>query len=136
MRQDPNKATDICHILIIENETLVALDLQTLLREAGATSFAFATTEADAMFQAHLHRPDIITSGVCLATGTGPAAIQSIRDRFGMIPVLFISGTPEDDIPREPGDAVFHKPFDHVEISAAFQDILDRRTTTVDGDAV
>lgn len=100
------------------------MDIEGILREAGATSFEFAATEADAIQQAQACCPAIITSDVRLMAGTGPAAIQIIRDRLGMIPVLFISGTPEDCIPREPCDMVFAKPFDHAAVGAAFRKIL------------
>ncbi len=103
----------------------MALDIQSVLREAGATSFAFAATQDDAVAQARTRRPHIITSDVRLLTGTGPSAVQIIRRLFGMIPVLFISGTPDDCIPREPGDPVFAKPFDHAAIASAFRKILD-----------
>lgn len=119
-----NKARDICHVLIIEDESLIAMDIQSVLSDAGATSFAFAATEAEAIEQARACCPLIITSDVRLTSGTGPAAVRVIRDSLGMIPVLFISGTPNDCNPREPGDAVFGKPFDHAAIAAAFSKIL------------
>jgi CheY-like chemotaxis protein len=34
----------MCHVLIIEDEALVAMDLQVCLEGLGATSFAFAET--------------------------------------------------------------------------------------------
>lgn len=103
---------------------LVAMDLQAVLMEAGATSFAFASSEAEAVDLAAARLPLIITSDVRLATGTGPAAVRIIRDRLGMIPVLFICGTPTDCTPREPDDAVYQKPFDHRQIASAFRQIL------------
>ncbi len=124
---EANKACPICHVLIIENETLIAMDIQGLLRDAGATSFAFARTEADAIEQAQACCPLMITSDVRLTSGTGPAAVRIIRDRLGMIPVLFISATPDACEPREPADAVFTKPFDHAAIAAAFRRILSER---------
>ena len=35
----------MCHVLIIEDEMLVAMHLQSVLGEEGAMSFAFASTE-------------------------------------------------------------------------------------------
>ena len=34
----------MCHVLIIEDELLIALDLEGLFAQHGATSFAIATT--------------------------------------------------------------------------------------------
>ena len=119
-----SKVFGICHVLIIEDEMLVAMDLQAVLMEAGATSFAFASSEAEAVDMAAARLPLIITSDVRLTIGTGPAAVRIIRDRLGMIPVLFICGTPADCNPREPDDAVYQKPFDRTEIASAFRQIL------------
>ena len=69
----------MCHVLIIEDEALIALDLQDILAETGATSFAFAETEQDAIDSARLHRPDVITSDVMLREGTGPRAVEAIQ---------------------------------------------------------
>ena len=101
----------------------MALDIQGSLLEAGATSFAFASTEGEAIDEAFRRRPLVMTSDVRLLTGTGPVAVKVIRDRLGMIPVLFISSTPSDCSPRIPGDLVFGKPFDRVEIARAFRAI-------------
>ncbi len=39
----------MCHVLIIEDEALIALDLQEMLSSAGATTFSFAETQGDAI---------------------------------------------------------------------------------------
>lgn len=118
------KATDICHVLIIEDEALVAMDIESILMDAGATSCAFSASEADAIEDACARKPFIIISDVRLTVGTGPAAVHIIRQRLGMIPVLFISGTPADCHPREIGDQVISKPFDHSVVASAFRKIL------------
>ena len=67
----------MCHVLIIEDEPLVAIDLENVLVEAGATSFAFASSEAEAVEQACARLPHVMTSDVRLTSGTGPAAVAS-----------------------------------------------------------
>jgi CheY-like chemotaxis protein len=114
----------MCHILIIEDDILVAMDLEAVLHAAGATSFAFASTQAEAIEQACTRRPLVITSDVHLLSGTGPAAVRIIRDRLGIIPVLFVSGTPADCTPTEAGDIIFGKPFGRVQITSAFRKLL------------
>jgi CheY-like chemotaxis protein len=47
----------MCHVLIIEDEALVALHLETILADYGATSFSFAETEAEAVRQARRRLP-------------------------------------------------------------------------------
>ena len=92
----------MCHVLIIEDEALIALDLESLLQRAGATSFSFAASEGEAVAAAREHRPDIITSDVTLLEGTGPGAVEIIRSAMGRIPVLYISGTPPDCCAGDP----------------------------------
>jgi CheY-like chemotaxis protein len=114
----------MCHVLIIEDEALVAMDLQNVLSEAGATSFAFASSETEAVEQACARLPHVMTSDVQLLSGTGPAAVAIIRNRLGMIPVLFVSGNPADCGRQGPRDTVFSKPFDRVDLTSAFRKIL------------
>lgn len=115
----------MCHVLIIEDEMLVALDLQSVLIDEGATSFAFAATESEAIEQACARKPYVMTSDVNLLTGSGPSAVQTIRERLGMIPVLFVSATPGECCPRDDRDSVFTKPFDRSGIARAFRAIVN-----------
>jgi CheY-like chemotaxis protein len=122
----------MCHVLIIEDEPLVAMDLENVLIEAGATSFAFASTEAEAVEQACARLPRVMTSDVRLTSGTGPAAVAIIRDRLGMIPVLFVSGTPSECGQMNCQDVVFSKPFDRADLAKAFRKILNGNHGAVD----
>lgn len=110
----------MCHVLIIEDEAFIAMDLQQMLEKEGATSFAFAETEDGAIAAAVARRPDVITSDVKLAEGTGPAAIKSIYAILGAIPVIFITGTPSDCTPCEPPGVVLSKPVDARAVREAF----------------
>lgn len=114
----------MCHVLIIEDETLVAMDIQNVLIEEGATSFAFAGSQVEAIEEATARLPHVITSDVRLSSGTGPLAVRAIRERFGLIPVMFISGNPDDCTPRELDDPVFGKPFDRARVATEFRRIL------------
>ncbi|RYF17562.1 MAG: response regulator [Oxalobacteraceae bacterium] len=113
----------MCHVLIIEDEAMIALDLESLLWLQGATSFSFAASEDEAVAAARLRRPVVITSDVTLVQGTGPAAVATIRAEHGHIPVVYISGTapgcgPDDQLTR-----AFSKPLDRHVIASAFQDM-------------
>jgi CheY-like chemotaxis protein len=113
----------LCHVLIIEDEALIALDLEGLLQRAGATSFSFATSEGEAVAAAREHRPDIITSDVTLLEGTGPAAVAIIRSTMGRIPVLYISGTAPDCCGSDPLTRALRKPLDRPAAVIAFQEL-------------
>lgn len=114
----------MCHVLIIEDEPLIALDLEDLLRDNGAHSFSFADTQHDAVALSRDHRPDFILSDVWLSEGTGPLAVAHIRHELGTIPVIFVTATPEACSPCAPPGMVFRKPLDRPAIGAAFRRML------------
>lgn len=102
---------------------MIALDLESLLERAGATSFSFAASEGEAVAAAREHRPDIITSDVILLEGTGPAAVAIIRSAMGKVPVLYISGTAPDCCGSDPLTRALRKPLDRPAAIIAFQEL-------------
>ena len=113
----------MCHVLIIEDEILIALDLQDLLEAHGAATFAFAETEAEAIEAARERKPDFITSDVALVKGTGPRAVEVILQGVGPVPVVFITGTPEACQPCPPPARILGKPLSYPAIISAFQEM-------------
>ena len=111
----------MCHVLIIEDEPLVAMDLQMMLADEGATSFDVAATEAEAVSFARAHPPQLITSDVKLLEGTGPHAVLHILRELGDRPVIFITGTPEACEPCDSPALVLTKPLRDGELSTAFR---------------
>ena len=111
----------MCHVLIIEDEALIALDLQDILASTGATTFSFAETEQEAVAAARLHRPDVITSDVMLREGTGPRAVQTIQHEMGAMPVIFITATPSACRPCPTPSKILAKPASDAAIRAAFR---------------
>ena len=111
----------MCHVLIIEDEAFMAMDLEQMLEQEGATSFSFAASQDEAVREALERRPDIITSDVTLTEGTGPLAVSIILDAIGPVPVIFITATPDACEPRKSGCEVLSKPFDRDAIARAFQ---------------
>lgn len=113
----------MCHVLIIEDEVLIALDLQDLLEAHGAETFAFAETEAEAINAARERKPDFITSDVALREGTGPRAVEVILHEIGPVPVVFITGTPEACDPCPPPARILGKPLSRPALISAFQEM-------------
>ena len=105
----------MCHVLIIEDDALAALDIRDTLKSGGATSFSFADSETEAVERAREARPALITSDVMLAKGFGPRAVNSIKLEHGPLPVIFITATPDQCDGCEP-HPVLEKPFgaDHL----------------------
>jgi two-component system, response regulator PdtaR len=80
-------------ILVVEDESLIALDLAQLLDEFGYEVCAIARTADEAIQEAARHRPDLVLTDVRLARGTsGVDAARRIRAEFG-IPSCFVSGS-------------------------------------------
>ncbi len=100
----------MCHVLIIEDDPLAAMDIRATVRSAGATSFSFADTHRDAVESARETRPEVIISDVMLSSGFGPEAVRAIYAELGEIPAIFITATPEQCRGCAP-DRVLEKPF-------------------------
>lgn len=110
------------HVLIIEDEELIALDIEDILSRQGATSFDLVDTEEAAVAAAAARRPDIITVDVVLKTGFGSGALRAIDARYGQIPVIFITSTPEACQARE-RCRVLRKPVNEASVARAY-DVL------------
>src|SRR4051812_11847245 len=66
------------HVLIIEDEPLIAMSIEDALRHCGATSFALAISLDAAVAAAKRRCPDLITADVQLAPGCGIDAVAAI----------------------------------------------------------
>ena len=99
------------HILIIEDDLLVALDVEGCLEEMGAVSTALASSEDRAVKMALERRPDLMTSDVRLAQGHGPEAVRRIVEHYGPIPTLYITGNPEAVKKDHPDAQILVKPY-------------------------
>lgn len=113
-----------CHVLIIEDEWLIAQHLTSIATEAGGTSVATACTQDEAVDAAFDHVPDIILSDVKLLSGTGPCAVQAITLALGQIPVIFITGTPAACQPCDPRAVILVKPASAVCIIKVFKQLM------------
>jgi CheY-like chemotaxis protein len=114
----------VCHVLIIEDEPLVAMNIEMMLSEIGATSFSFAVTEDEAVTAARDHPPHLITSDVRLGQGHGPAAVRRIQHELGPMPVIFITASPDDCDADDPLATVLVKPVSSEAVTAAFHRLV------------
>lgn len=115
----------MCHVLIIEDDALIALHIQMLLEDQGVTSFGVATTQSDAIRAAQQRRPDLICSDVALTEGSGPHAVEIIVQENGPTPTIFITGTPEQCMPCAPPAVVLCKPVSSEKLERTFHRLLD-----------
>jgi DNA-binding response OmpR family regulator len=106
------------HALIIEDDSLIALLLEDMLRPIGYTSFAFAVS-ADAAVAAAVHRPpDLITADVRLEPGSGIDAVQTICSKRA-VPVVFVTATSCEVRAWRADAIVVQKPFAATDLKAA-----------------
>jgi DNA-directed RNA polymerase specialized sigma24 family protein len=82
-------------VLIIEDEAIIALDLENLVIELGHHVVGIATTRDDAVRLAHQRRPELILTDIKLADGSSgvDAATAIVKDLD--VPVVFITAYPE-----------------------------------------
>lgn len=99
------------HVLIIEDQPLIANTLADIVRFAGATSVDVADTADHAIESAGRRIPDVIISDVDLGPGRhGPSAVATIQDRHGPVPAIFITGHADDAKARACASAILSKP--------------------------
>ncbi len=112
----------MCHVLIIEDDALAAMDIRSTVQRAGATSFSFADTHRDAVESAREARPEVIISDVMLATGFGPEAVREIHREHGEIPAIFVTATPDQCRGCDP-DRILEKPFSEHRLVTLFRSV-------------
>jgi CheY-like chemotaxis protein/DNA-directed RNA polymerase specialized sigma24 family protein len=103
-------ATDV---LIIEDEPIIALDLEDIIRSLGHRLVGIARTETEALAIAAQHQPRLILADIQLADGSsGLDAVAKLLKRFEA-PVIFITAFPERLLTGERPEPAFllTKPF-------------------------
>ena len=111
------------HALIIEDECLIALTIEDVLRECGFTSFDFASSPEVAIEAASCQCPTLITADVQLRPGCGIQTVLQICD-VQPVPVIFITGNANEVIDRVPDVPVLTKPFTDKQLKDAVAAIL------------
>jgi len=82
-------------VLIIEDEPIIALDLENLLTELGHDVVATAATRDEAVAKARSERPGLVLADINLGEGgSGIDAVSEILESFD-IPVIFVTAYPE-----------------------------------------
>jgi CheY-like chemotaxis protein len=110
-------ATDV---LIIEDETFIAMDLEALVESLGHRVLGVARTHAEAISLAKRKRPGLILADIQLADGSsGLDAVNELLRTFE-VPVIFITAYPERFLTGERPEPAFliAKPFQPSMVSA------------------
>jgi DNA-directed RNA polymerase specialized sigma24 family protein len=115
-------ATDV---LIIEDEPLVALDLQNILKSLGH-SVTIARTHKDALLAVAARRPGLVLADVSLADGSsGLEAVDEMLESFS-VSVVFVTASPEKVMTGERPEPTFviAKPFREEAVKAIVSQVL------------
>src|SRR6202158_746238 len=116
-------ATDV---LIIEDEALIALDLEALVENLGHKVIGVARTRTEAVTIARTKRPGLILADIQLADGSsGLDAVNDLLNTFE-VPVIFITAYPERFLNGERPEPAFlvSKPYQHATVSALVSQAL------------
>ena len=115
-------------ILIVEDEALLAMDLQTTLEQLGYETPQIATTGNEAMEKAARERPDVALMDVNIHGGMdGIEAARRLNSEFG-ISIIFMTGYSDEDI-RARGKTVKHsailtKPLNIAKLKSAIESAI------------
>jgi len=113
-------------VLIIEDEPLIALDIEGLVTDIGHEVVGVATTHKEATALARDKRPDLILADIQLADGSsGIDAVNEILLDLN-VPVIFITAYPERLLTGDKPEPAFlvTKPFKHEMVKAVISQAL------------
>jgi CheY-like chemotaxis protein len=82
-------------VLIIEDEPVIAVDLENLVRSLGHSVTSVARTRSEAVAAAQSRKPGLVLADIQLADGS--SGIDAVKDILGEhdVPVIFITAYPE-----------------------------------------
>jgi DNA-directed RNA polymerase specialized sigma24 family protein/CheY-like chemotaxis protein len=116
-------ATDV---LIIEDETFIAMDIEALVESLGHRVIGVARTHNEAVALARQKRPGLILADIQLADGSsGLDAVNELLSSFE-VPVIFITAYPERFLTGQRPEPAFliAKPFQLAVVSAVASQAL------------
>lgn len=120
------------HALIVEDELIIALGLQAQLSDLGFRSFSYASAVRQAVEQAELSCPDLVTVDVGLLDGSGLDAAEAILQVCGPLPIIYVTG----DRNRAPSGApalIVEKPVSHHALAEALRHARLAPAQPIDG---
>ena len=115
------RTSAVAEVLIIEDEPVIAMDIEELVASCGHKVVGVASSEAEAVQMAELHRPSLILADINLgAGGDGMAAVSRILQHH-YAPVIFVTAYPERLLTGEAMEPAFviTKPFEPMTLAIA-----------------
>lgn len=113
-------------VLIIEDEPMIAMDLETIVRDLGHDVTGVAVTRDEAVAAVQERRPGLVLADIQLADdSSGIDAVKDILATYA-VPVIFITAFPERLLTGERPEPTFliTKPFQRATVKAAIAQAL------------
>lgn len=120
-------------VLIIEDEPIIAMDIESIVRDLGHDVSGIAVTRDEAVAQAADKQPGLVLADIQLADdSSGIDAVQDILAKID-VPVIFITAFPERLLTGERPEPAFliTKPFQHSTVKTAIAQALFFNRATV-----
>ncbi|MBY0518844.1 MAG: response regulator [Sphingomonas sp.] len=120
-------------VLIIEDEPIIAMDIETIVRDLGHDVTGVAVTRDEAVASALADRPGLVLADIQLADdSSGIDAVKDILAQF-QVPVVFITAFPERLLTGERPEPTFliTKPFQRSTVKAAISQALFFNEATI-----
>ncbi len=114
------------NVLIIEDEPIIAADIEGLVEDLGHTVDGIAATQTEAVKAAAMKKPGIVLADVQLADGSsGIDAVSDILEKYD-VPVIFITAFPERLLTGDKPEPAYliSKPFRPENVKAAISQAL------------
>lgn len=110
-------------VMIIEDETIIAMDLKGIVQALGHDVTGIARTHSAAIELAGSDRPDLILADIQLADGSsGVEAVNELLGSMGEVPVIFITAFPRERLltgDRPEPAFLISKPYTEDQVSSA-----------------
>jgi CheY-like chemotaxis protein len=122
------RSATAARVLIIEDEAIIAMDLQQLVESAGHDVVGVASTEDEAVAIAESERPSLVLADVNLGHGgDGASAVERILARHAT-PVIFVTAYPERLLTGRRVEPAFviAKPFEPTALAVATYQAVTR----------
>ncbi len=126
-------------VLIIEDEPLIAIDLESVVTSIGHRVLAIARTRQEAVVAFKKHKPGLVLADIQLADGS--SGLDAVNEILGSteVPVIFITAYPEQLLTGKRPEPTFliSKPFRQETLQAVISQALffDMKATPAKGAA-
>jgi DNA-binding response OmpR family regulator/DNA-directed RNA polymerase specialized sigma24 family protein len=120
--------TDTLHarVIVIEDESIIALHLRAIVEDLGHSVVGIARTRSEALELAHREHPELVLADISLADGSsGVDAVKDILHDMA-VPVIFITAFPERLLTGERPEPTYliTKPFEPETVTATIGQAL------------